>query len=494
MPSPDWSVHIPEGSDPDVLDLTVEGSLPTRWRTHWSGPSRPQLRDVDGRWLTTAELEDRTRQVAGRLIGTGLEPGDRVVLSAATSAAQVVAYVALLRAGLIVVPVNTDYREPEVARIVRSAMPRAAIIEDPAHRGWVTRASDHPVLVTGLEVGLPDHDADIDQAAAQDTALLIYTSGTTGEPKGVGLTHGNLLAGARAVELAWRWEQEDHLLLTLPLFHLHGLGVGINGTLSAGARATLRPGFAVDDVAARLEDREHTVFFGVPAMYQRLAESGRLDVLRGLRLTVSGSAPLPAELAERIEAGAGELPLERYGMSETVMLTSNPYHGVRRAGSVGWPLPGVQLRLDDDGEVEVKGPNVIDGYWNHPQATAEAFTADGWFRTGDIGRRDDDGRLALIGRNKELIISGGYNVYPREVEDVLLAHPAIREVAVVGRPSERWGEEVMAFVVAAEPVEADAVIDFAKDRLVGYKAPKQVRFLDALPVNALGKVVRSELT
>jgi malonyl-CoA/methylmalonyl-CoA synthetase len=236
-----------------------------------------------------------------------------------------------------------------------------------------------------------------------------------------------------------------------------------------------------------------TLFFGVPTMYQRLVQSGHAERLRELRLLVSGSAPLPAALAEELERRTGQLPLERYGMTETVMLTSNPYDGPRKPGTVGHPLPGVDVRLSESGEVEVRGPNVISGYYGRPDADPATFTSDRWFRTGDVGEHDQDGYLRLVGRSKELIITGGYNVYPREVEEVLGAHPDVRDVAVIGRPSERWGEEVTAVVVAEHPVDGERLREYAAGRLAPYKVPKRVEFADELPRNAMGKVVRADL-
>jgi malonyl-CoA/methylmalonyl-CoA synthetase len=228
-------------------------------------------------------------------------------------------------------------------------------------------------------------------------------------------------------------------------------------------------------------------------MYQRLAAAGRLEAMKPLRLLVSGSAPLPAALAMEIGEATGQIPLERYGMTETVMLTSNPYDGERRPGTVGFPLPGVELRLAGNGEVEVRGPNLISGYYRNPEANADAFSPDGWFRTGDLGELDGDGYLRLVGRSKELIITGGYNVYPREVEETLQSHPDVVEVAVIGRPSEKWGEEVTAVVVATTAVDVEELRAHAASRLAPYKVPKRLEFIDALPRNALGKVVRGEL-
>jgi malonyl-CoA/methylmalonyl-CoA synthetase len=483
---------VPDNAEPDLLR---DGSLPRRWIRRWSErPPWPQLQDGDGKWVYSDELEQRTRSAARALLAAGLSAGDRLLLSGPASVEFVVAYVAALRAGVVVVPVNDAYTEAEVTRIVRGARPAAAAVASDALGGWIAAASERPVDVWGLALPSdPASGAALDRARPDDVALLIYTSGTTGEPKGVPLTHANLLASATAVELAWRWSWDDTLLLALPLFHVHGLGVGLGGTLCAGASAVLRPRFEADDVAARCSEGGISMFFGVPAMYQRLLASGNAGALARLRLLVSGSAPLPAPMAEQLAEQTGQLPLERYGMTETVMLTSNPYEGPRKPGTVGLPLPGVGLRLAEDGEAQVTGPNVIAGYWESPDANAEAFTADGWFRTGDLGHLDEDGYLVLDGRSTELIITGGYNVYPREVEEVLGGHPSVREVAVVGRPSERWGEEVTAVVVAARAIDEDELRAYAAKQLAPYKVPKRIELADELPRNALGKVVRSEL-
>jgi malonyl-CoA/methylmalonyl-CoA synthetase len=488
---PPWAVHLLEGMAAEDVDLLEDGSLTARWERRWrERPGERRLQDVDMRWMTAEELEERTRHVARQLRGAGLESGDRFVLSGATSASLVVAYIGALRAGLVVVPVNGAYTEGEVARILDDASPSGAAVDSSRLAGWIAARE---VPVTGLELDGPlGGETELDAARPDDTALLIYTSGTTGRPKGAPLTHGNLLSSATAVNLAWRWQPEDRLLLTLPLFHVHGLGVGLNGSLCAGAAVALAAKFDPGEVAARAEDGA-TLFFGVPTMYQRLAESGHAERLRSLRLLVSGSAPLPAELAGELARRTGQMPLERYGMTETVMLTSNPHDGPRKPGTVGMPLPGVETRLSDGGEVEVRGPNVIAGYYERPDADAEAFTDDGWFRTGDIGELDEDGYLRLVGRSKELIISGGYNVYPREVEEVLAAFPGVREVAVVGRPSKRWGEEVTAVVVAENALVGERLRAYAAERLAPYKVPKRVEFIDKLPRNAMGKVVRVDL-
>ena len=295
--------------------------------------------------------------------------------------------------------------------------------------------------------------------------------------------------------LAWRWTPEDRLVLALPLFHLHGLGVGLHGSLCAGASVVIRAGFGADDLFDTSRSHRASLFFGVPTMYARLAESPRIAELGRLRLCVSGSAPLPAELHEVIVNRGRQRIIERYGMTETVMNVSNPYDGERVPGTVGIALPGVDLRLDEGtDEILVRGPNVFSGYWNRPEATAESFDTD-WFRTGDVGAFDHHGYLKIIGRLKELIISGGYNVYPREIEDVLRAHPGVGDVAVIGVPDPVWGEAVVAFVEGGENSAGfnAALVAFAADQLAPYKRPKRVHQVGHLPRNALGKVIKSEL-
>jgi malonyl-CoA/methylmalonyl-CoA synthetase len=394
-----------------------------------------------------------------------------------------------------VVPANTAYRAREIAHIVGDARPKAALVDGDDRAGWV-RAAGSETLVLGPGVDLPDHvPPPLDGPAPEDPALIGYTSGTTGSPKGAVLSHANLLAGSESVRLAWRWAAADRLVLALPLFHAHGLCVGLHGTLLAGASAVLLPGFEVDAVLDAAGGHEASMFFGVPTMYHRLAQSPRVSELARLRLCVSGSAPLPAELHRALAERGGQLVLERYGMTETLMLVSNPYDGERRPGSVGFPLPGVELRLSDgrEGEIQVRGANVFAGYWDRPQATAQSF-ADGWFRTGDLGGIDADGYVTILGRSKELIISGGLNVYPREVEEVLLSHPDVAEVAVVGTPSDEWGEVVTAFVVpAGEQGTEESLLAFAAEQLAPFKRPRLLHFVDSLPRNALGKVVKHEL-
>jgi malonyl-CoA/methylmalonyl-CoA synthetase len=495
MSTEPWQRHLPAGTRFDPRDLTAKGSLPAAWRNVWArAPSAPTVFAAGHGWISAEQLEQATRRVAGRLQTAGIEPGDRMLFSAESSLELVLAHVAALRSGIVVVPANTAYRERELGHVVRDARPRAALLDDPERAGWVAAAAEPGTVIVTPDVDLPGGEpVQLDGAAPDAPALIGYTSGTTGAPKGAVLSHSNLLAGIESVALAWRWGASDRLVLSLPLFHVHGLCVGLHGTLLAGASAVLLARFDVDAVLDAASAHGATLFFGVPTMYHRFARSPRVSELSRLRLCVSGSAPLPADLHRALAELGGQQVLERYGMTETLMNVSNPYDGERRPGSVGFPLPGVELKLSDDDEILLRGPNVFTGYWEQPEASAESF-ADGWFRTGDLGAFDPDGYLRILGRSKELIISGGLNVYPREVEDVLLAHDGVAEVAVVGTPSEEWGELVTAFIVpAADRLSERTVLEFAAERLAPFKRPRAVHFVDSLPRNALGKVVKQEL-
>jgi malonyl-CoA/methylmalonyl-CoA synthetase len=480
------SLHLSPGV---TVDLTAGGNLPAAWVAHWrAAPDRPVVHDPSEGWVSGAELDRRTAEMAGRFAAAGLLAGDRVLLSGSASVTLVVAHVGALRAGLVVVPVNSAYSPRELEMIVTDAHPAMALIDEDPLRAAAAEL--------GVDVTLPESSApvDLDAAAPGDAALLPYTSGTTGTPKGVLLSHANLLAGAHAVRLAWRWTSDDRLILSLPLFHMHGMGVGLHGTLLAGASVILQPVFDPEAVLSAAARDDTTMFFGVPTMYVRLVDAPGADRLSRLRLCVSGSAPLDADLHARIAARCGQIVLERYGMTETVMLTSNPLEGERRAGTVGVPLPGVDLRLaEGTSEVLVRGPNVFAGYLGQPEATRAVFTADGWFRTGDIGAMDDDGYLRIAGRAKELIITGGYNVYPREVEDVLRLYPTVADAAVVGTPSSEWGELVTAYVETHEDLDVNDLVSFANERLAPYKRPRLVHVVATLPRNRLGKVLRDRL-
>jgi malonyl-CoA/methylmalonyl-CoA synthetase len=485
------------------VDLLEGGSLPGAWTAAWrSAGSRTVLSTLDGVRVSADELEVRTATAAGRYAAAGLGPGDRVLMSAGTGVDLVVAYVGAIRLGLTVVPANNAYTATELRTLVDASRPKLAVLDDPSRLDAGSVATTSVATTTVSLDGLPSAtEVELDRAGADDTALIIYTSGTTGRPKGVPLSHGNLLASAHAVRLAWRWDPDDNLVLCLPLFHVHGLGVGLHGTLVTGAAATVIPRFEPGAIGEAVTKAGATMLFGVPTMYLRLAESPSLPDLAALRLAVSGSAPLPAELHAAVRAGCGQAVLERYGMTETVMLVSNPYDGERRPGTVGFPLPGVQVRLapreGGTAEIEVRGPNVITGYLDNPAATAEAYTSDGWFRTGDLGVVDPDGYLTISGRAKELIITGGYNVYPREVEEVLRSHPRVLDAAVVGSASEQWGETVVGFVVPGDAMDEATLLseldEWCAERLVQYKRPREWRIVESIPRNALGKIMRHEL-
>ena len=491
-------------------------SLTSTWVARWrAAPSRPVLLDAaDVAVLTGLEVDRATVALGVRLAAAGVRAGDRVVLSCAPSVATVVAYVALLRLGAVVVPANTAYTATELEHIVGDVRPVLALLDDPTRIDGLPLGSHRTALSTLPARGDSAGWAALDAAVDADPAMIAFTSGTTGRPKGAVLSHGNLDAGALSLVQAWGWTPEDRLVHALPMFHMHGLGAAINGTLSAGASMVVLPRFDPAAVVDAVTAYGATLFFGVPTMYARLRDSGRLAELSGLRLLVSGSAPLDPVLFQAIAAETGQAPIERYGMSETVMLTSNPLHGERRAGSVGLPLPGVEARLGEGGAVEVTGPNVFGGYWERPDSDRESFTADGWFRTGDIGELDPDGYLRLVGRASDLIITGGYNVYPREVEDAILSHPDVVDAAVVGIPDDTWGETVVAYVVlrarpaeiampAAGPSDAsgpayaaavtDALTAHVEPRLAAYKRPRRWTALPELPRNAMGKVQRDAL-
>jgi malonyl-CoA/methylmalonyl-CoA synthetase len=326
--------------------------------------------------------------------------------------------------------------------------------------------------------------------------LIVYTSGTTGEPKGAVHTHRSLLAGVQALRIAWDWQPDDRLILALPLFHVHGLCAGLFGALASGGSVAVfdrfDPALVLNAAAAA------SLFFGVPTMYHRLAETGDAAALAALRLCVAGSAPLPADLWRRFAQEFGVSVLERYGMSETLLTLANPLTGERRPGSVGLPLPGVEAMVvapDDDGvgELMVRGPSLCRGYWQRPEAS-ESMWVDGWFATGDLASVADDGYFSIRGRRTELIITGGHNVYPAEVEAVLGRHPSVKEIAVIGAKSEVWGETVTAFIVGAggEP-DTEALMALAARELTSYKCPREYRVVDSLPRNAMGKVVRRDL-
>jgi malonyl-CoA/methylmalonyl-CoA synthetase len=449
------------------------------------------LRSGD-RAITRDELRREAESVAGGLQGCGVKAGDRVAIYAANSLEWVTAYLGVQRIGAIAVMMNPDYHSAEAEHILRDSEPALVVADAP--RVEVVRKIG--ARICPLE-NLPRADPPpMPELTPESPAAILYTSGTTGRPKGAVIDHGNFLAQGRGALEVWRWTSKDALVHALPLFHLHGLGMGLHGTLLSGGSAVLVP-FAPEKVVRELT-RGGTMFFGVPSMYQRLCdwlEEHPTD-LSHVRVFVCGSAPLPPALFERCARLLGQPPVERYGITEGGIVVTNPYDGPRRPGRVGYPFPGVEVKLGELDEVLLKGGQVFKRYWRNPKATEESFSADGFFKTGDVGEIGEDGSLAIRGRIKELIITGGFNVYPREVELVLEEHPAVQEVAVAGVPSEKWGEEVTAFVVPSPstPLDEHAVIAFAHERLAAYKCPKRVIAVDRLPRNAMGKVQRSVLT
>ncbi len=460
--------------------------------------------------LTYAGLRDQALRIAGALQQAGVVHGDRVALFLANTSGYLAAYLGAQLAGAAVVPVNTQYRQVELAHILADAGVCVCIV-DTDNRGELEGVhGDLPELRRVLDINVAlqaEPITSITPVSPDDLALIGYTSGTTGRSKGAMLLHRNLYANIASVCEAWRWTAEDHLLLTLPLFHVHGLLVGFHGTIFCGASCELHRSFDAATVFDRLRSGAFSMYFGVPTMYVRLLSesSRRVQSIPKLRLYVSGSAALSADTFDAFERASGQRILERYGMTETVMNTTNPYAGERRAGTVGLAFPGQQARIvesqlrgvlgpDQDGEIEVRGPHVFAGYWRNPAATAEAIDADGWFRTGDLGRVSADGYVTINGRAKELIISGGFNIYPREVEDVIARFPGVREVAVVGLPDAEFGESVAAAIVADTPaLDLTELQAFCKTQLASYKKPRYLRLVATLPRNAMQKVVKARV-
>lgn len=470
------------------------------------------------------DLDSGSAMIANLLQALDLPGGSRVAVQTDKSVEALMLYLAVLRAGYVYLPLNTAYQSAEIEYFLGNAEP-AVVVCSSRNFGWVSKLAfkagarqvytlDDDRSGTLLERAAhcsPDQ-APV-QRAPDDLACILYTSGTTGRSKGAMLTHGNMVSNARTLFEHWGWrrpEQQggDVLIHALPIFHVHGLFVASHGALLAGAKMIWFNKFDPQAVIRRLP--EATVFMGVPTLYVRmLADKGLdRDAARNMRLFLSGSAPLLIETFNEWRERTGHTIVERYGMSETVMLTSNPYHGdpsLRRGGTVGPALPNVGVRVLDDagrplpageiGHIQVKGPNVFAGYWQMPDKTREEFTDDGWFKTGDVGRIDADGYVTIVGRSKDLIISGGYNVYPAEIEALMNELPGIAETAVVGVPHPDFGEAVVAVVVprAGAAVDADEVMAAVKGRIANFKVPKRVFVEAELPRNTMGKVQKNLL-
>ena len=460
----------------------------------------------DGDDISYAELDAAVQRMAGALLARGVGVGDRVLVQVPKTPQAVALYLACLKIGAVYTPINTAYTEREVAYFLADAEPALFVASDDsigagnvpvetldaAGGGSLAElaAASQPVAATA-----PRDDADL--------AALIYTSGTTGRAKGAMLSHGNLFSNAATLCDCWGWRSDDVLLHALPIFHVHGLFVALHCAFLAGTPVVFLPRF--DAGAVIREMARATVLMGVPTFYSRLLAQPEFDAAAcaHMRLFISGSAPLTAQTFAAFEERTGKRILERYGMSETVMISSNPLDGERVAGTVGFALPEVDIRIADAngkplprgevGGIEVRGPNVFAGYWRMPEKTAAEFRADGFFVTGDLGEMDADGRIAIVGRSKDLVISGGYNVYPKEVEALLDDMPGVVESAVVGVPHADFGEAVLAVVVAEEHVGTAQVDAFLKGRLARYKQPKQVVRVPELPRNAMGKVQKQAL-
>jgi malonyl-CoA/methylmalonyl-CoA synthetase len=479
--------------------------------------ARPFLESEDGRLYTYAKLEQTSGRYARRLHALGLCPGDRLVAQIDKTPGAVFLYLACLRAGIIYVPLNTAYQAAEVAYLVADSAPKAVICRPSAHAVMAAAAAPQGIRqVLTLDAadggtfaeGSEGLDPDYPEAAVtvNDVAALLYTSGTTGHPKGAMMTHGHLWDKADALTRLWGWGPTDVLLHSMPIFHTHGLFLSMHCVLASGAGMLFQPRFDADETVRLLP--RCTVFTGAPTMYTRMLASPALDAeaSRNMRLFISGSAPLAPQTFQVFRERTGHAILECWGMTETLSNASNPLWGERRPGSVGPPVPGVELRVTDGqgraqprgeaGVLEVRTARMFAGYWEQPEATRAAFRPDGFFITGDLGRVDDDGVVTIVGRANDLIISGGYNVYPKEVESVLARIDGVADSAVVGIPHADFGEGVVA-VVERQPgrgaLTEAGILDRLKGELANFKVPKRVLFVDALPRNAVGKVQKQAL-
>ena len=475
------------------------------------------------RYYTWRDLDRASAMIANLLVSLDLPEGSRVAVQTDKSVEALMLYLGVIRAGFVYLPLNTAYQAAELDYFIGNAEP-AVVVCTPKNFHWLSKiafaAGTRNVFTLGDDLGgtlleraaqhRDDHEPALRQA--DDLVAILYTSGTTGRSKGAMLTHGNLLSNARTLQRYWGWrtpaEGGDVLIHALPIFHVHGLFVASHGALLNGSKMIWFNRFDPKATIARLKDA--SVFMGVPTLYTRMLSEPALtrEACGAMRLFISGSAPLLKETHDEWTARTGHVILERYGMSETTMITSNPYFetdGRRVGGTVGFALPGIQVRIHDDkghpvrageiGGIEVKGPNVFKGYWRMPEKTAEEFTTDLFFKTGDVGRMDETGRVTIVGRSKDLIISGGYNVYPAEIEGYINEMPGVAESAVVGVPHPDFGEAVVAIVVPknGQVLDGPAIAGDLKARIANFKVPKQVYVVDELPRNAMGKVQKNLL-
>lgn len=496
----------------DNLYAALRGAFP-------AGLAQAAVETEDGLVYSWSDLDRASAMLANLLQSLSLPAGARIAVQVEKSVEAMLLYLATLRAGYVFLPLNTAYQSAEIDYFIADAEPSVVVCSS-GNFGWVSKlafkaGTGHVFTLnddrTGSLLERAAHHSDrhdVMERAANDLAAILYTSGTTGRSKGAMLTHGNLLSNARVLKDYWGWKPGDVLIHALPIFHVHGLFVAIHGALINGSKMLWLSKFDPKLVIAKMI--KATVFMGVPTLYVRMLAEPSLtrEATKNMRLFIAGSAPLLLETFNEWKERTGQAILERYGMSETIMLTSNPYdgkQGERRGGTVGFPLPGVALRVAGEdgreqatgeiGAIQVRGPNVFKGYWRMPEKTKEEFTADGWFRTGDVGKIDERGYVHIVGRSKDLIISGGYNVYPAEIEGYINELPGVAESALVGVPHPDFGEVGVAVVIAkpGTTVDADTVIAQLKGRLANFKIPKRCFVVGELPRNTMGKVQKNLL-
>lgn len=474
------------------------------------GNAAPFLRCDDGRKFSFAAFHRLAGQLAQQLLAAGARPGDRIAVQVEKSPEAIALFWACAWAGLIFLPLNPAYTSSEVSYFISDAEPAIFITTPQRETEMAKMAGVRSILTlddTGggsLVTGLGPRTSLDHPSSWDDIAAILYTSGTTGRSKGAMLSHGNLASNALALVDAWRFTSNDILIHTLPVYHTHGLFTAINTLLLSGGQILFRRKFSADDVMALMP--QATSMMGVPTFYTRLLQHAGLtrEAAAHMRVFISGSAPLLAETHKEFKQRTGHAILERYGMTETNMNTSNPYDGERRTGSVGFPLPHIEVRITDpatgrsfpngsDGMIEVRGPNLFKGYWRNAEMTAQDMRADGYFITGDLGHIDEDGYLVISGRAKDLIITGGFNVYPKEIESLIDGKPGVIESAVIGLPHADFGEAVTAVIASADSIDEAALIAELRKKLAGFKVPKRVIVVPELPRNAMGKVQKAEL-
>ena len=468
-----------------------------------------------GRQVSYLELNDASARIANCLLESGASPGDRITVQVEKSVESIFLYLACLRSGLVYHPLNTAYKSSELSFFIENAEPTIVVCSTEAIDIFKSIASKEGIkaLLTldsdgsgtlMQEAARFSSNCETKQCKGSETAALLYSSGTTGQPKGIVLSHDNLLKNGETLVNTWGFSSSDRLLHMLPIYHVHGLFVGLNTIFLSGASMIWCEGFNADEAIEHLPDC--TVMMGVPTYYTRLLSNSKLkkECCSNMRLFISGSAPLLKETFDNFQDKTGHTILERYGMTETGMNTSNPLNGERRAGTVGLPLSGVTVRVVDEsgegmatydtGDLQIKGPNVFSGYWRMPDKSAEDFTDDGFFNTGDKGAIDSDGYVSIVGREKDMIITGGLNVYPKEIELIIDEIHGVKESAVVGVADSDFGEAVIAVIVSdGSTLNEEKITSICKAQLANFKVPKRICFIEDLPRNAMGKIQKNLL-